>query len=264
MNRGTKPTRTGNRNTEGQIQVEGYGYWRPSLVQRLGEYCSYCEVPLGVNLAVEHKNPKSNPSVDPDDWGNLLLACTNCNSHKLDFGAQSGEILRRMFFPDTGSYKFSMVSYAREVKTRKQLFADGLLAKKPAANDNESFDCVWIKPNVVSAENKVKLLQTITLMGLNISATEEKDPKMSDRRVLNRTAAWERATRLAGLLSAHLPPSWFFDPLRNQIREAAIATGFWSVWVTVFQNTLPASPEKAAWMTSLFGAGAFPGTQHTF
>jgi uncharacterized protein (TIGR02646 family) len=55
-----------------------------SLGESLGRYCSYCEVELKTNLAVEHLQPKSlNPHLAVV-WDNFLLACTNCNSTKKD------------------------------------------------------------------------------------------------------------------------------------------------------------------------------------
>ncbi|MDE0205381.1 MAG: HNH endonuclease [Candidatus Tectomicrobia bacterium] len=52
------------------------------LEDRLGRFCSYCERPLKIGLAVEHVAPKE---LRPDlalVWENFLLACLNCNSVK--------------------------------------------------------------------------------------------------------------------------------------------------------------------------------------
>ena len=59
-----------------------YGHAKGPLIERIGEYCSYCERPG--DLHVEHVVPKS---VDGDlekEWSNFLLGCVNCNSRKSD------------------------------------------------------------------------------------------------------------------------------------------------------------------------------------
>ena len=57
---------------------------RRDLIDRLGGYCSYCEMRLDASLAVEHIQPKSHHHSLALDWNNFLLACTNCNSTKGD------------------------------------------------------------------------------------------------------------------------------------------------------------------------------------
>jgi hypothetical protein len=56
---------------------------RSDLINNIGQYCSFCEMPLAANLAIEHMLPKRD---FPDllvSWTNFLLACPVCNSHKL-------------------------------------------------------------------------------------------------------------------------------------------------------------------------------------
>ena len=57
-----------------------YGHAKVPLIERIGEYCSYCERPG--DLHVEHVVPKSvAPGLEPE-WSNFLLGCVNCNSRK--------------------------------------------------------------------------------------------------------------------------------------------------------------------------------------
>lgn len=66
---------------------EKYGDAKDDLINRIGQFCSYCErsVPKS-NLAIEHVIPKK-PYPDYElEWENFLLACTNCNSIKGDRG----------------------------------------------------------------------------------------------------------------------------------------------------------------------------------
>ena len=63
-----------------RIPFSEYGHAKGPLIERIGEYCSYCERPG--DLHVEHVVPKT---IDEDletEWSNFLLGCVNCNSRK--------------------------------------------------------------------------------------------------------------------------------------------------------------------------------------
>ncbi|HYL44654.1 MAG TPA: hypothetical protein VEU97_14820 [Ktedonobacteraceae bacterium] len=55
---------------------------RRDLIKNIGQYCSYCEMPLGAALAVEHTLPKEWFPRASIEWANFLLACPICNSIK--------------------------------------------------------------------------------------------------------------------------------------------------------------------------------------
>ncbi|MEZ4852315.1 MAG: HNH endonuclease, partial [Bacteroidia bacterium] len=59
------------KNNEGlDIVFPDYKYARRYLIDRIGEYCSYCERKIEANLAVEHVQPKSlNPDLELS-WDN--------------------------------------------------------------------------------------------------------------------------------------------------------------------------------------------------
>ena len=59
-----------------------YGRAKGPLIERIGEYCSYCERPG--DLHVEHVVPRSAAPDLETEWSNLLLGCVNCNSRKSD------------------------------------------------------------------------------------------------------------------------------------------------------------------------------------
>ncbi|HQR35479.1 MAG TPA: HNH endonuclease [Blastocatellia bacterium] len=61
-----------------------YGQARRQLINNIGQYCSYCEIPLATNLAIEHMLPKSDFPLMALVWDNFLLACPLCNSYKND------------------------------------------------------------------------------------------------------------------------------------------------------------------------------------
>jgi hypothetical protein len=55
---------------------------RGDLIRNIGQYCSYCEMPLAASLAVEHMLPKADFPNLTVAWTNLLLGCPSCNSTK--------------------------------------------------------------------------------------------------------------------------------------------------------------------------------------
>jgi HNH endonuclease len=67
-------------------QVKDYKEWRSDLIERIGSYCAYCNMPISTQLNVEHvvpKKPRANQAGgDPLAWENMLLACENCNKAK--------------------------------------------------------------------------------------------------------------------------------------------------------------------------------------
>lgn len=64
------------------VVFAAYGQAAPYLKDRIGRWCSFCERWIATSLAVEHKLPKKHYPALELDWGNFLLACTNCNSTK--------------------------------------------------------------------------------------------------------------------------------------------------------------------------------------
>lgn len=78
--------------TSGQpVRFLKYQEARPFLIERLGEYCSYCEIQLNAGLAVEHVCPKSKHPHLEVEWSNLLLACPHCNPTKGDVDVVLGD-----------------------------------------------------------------------------------------------------------------------------------------------------------------------------
>ena len=179
-------------------RFSSYQNARQDLIDRLGEYCSYCEMHLDASLAVEHVKPKTH---HPDlrlRWSNFLLACTNCNSIK---GAQDID-LDDYYWPDTDNT-------ARAIG-----YQEGGI--------------VQADPNL-SPEQRTKAEATIELTGLD--RMPGNDPAASDRRWINRLEAWDMAEQSLQHLQAANSQS-----MRAQIVLTAQGTGFWSVWMTVFRD----------------------------
>jgi hypothetical protein len=73
-------------NSGNRISVNDYTLWRKRLIDRIGYYCVYCNMPLSHSLQVEHVVPKNPPSGSAQGdllgWDNMLLACGPCNNAK--------------------------------------------------------------------------------------------------------------------------------------------------------------------------------------
>jgi hypothetical protein len=220
---------------------EEYAFFRRSLVHQLGEYCSFCEVPLGANLAIEHIVSKSGNSNLENNWDNFILACTNCNSTKGTRVNHSN--LSQYYFPsDTTISTFKKLKYDFDV------------------NDN------MVKVEAADIRDE-RANKTIELTALN--RTRATDLKVSDRRVVNRTAAWSVANELATCLEGYytrLGAAANNDPgaqlLKEQIKAAAIARGFWSVWMTVFGSKIFVNDAIRDDLLHELFVVTFPGTNY--
>lgn len=172
---------------------------RGELIARLHDYCSFCELPLGAGLAVEHVLPKSRHKDLKFSWENFLLACVNCNSIKGDEDLVLGDY----FWPDRDD-TFAIFAYREGGVIR---VADHLLG-----------------------DERKRALDTILLTGLD---RRPRAASASDRRWLKRLDAWTNATEALRELkeTEHGQPD---ERRRRGVVREAVATGFWSVWMTVF------------------------------
>ncbi len=186
-----------------EIQYKEYANARKKLISRIGECCSYCEMHLDSALAIEHVRPKKPegvalPIVSRElDWNNFLLACTNCNSTKGNNDVEMGEY----FWPD------------RDNTFRAFHYAEGGVIE-PAG--------------FLSDDEKQMAESTISLTGLDKTPNAQ---NASDRRWNNRRECWDMAERAKERLERNDSVDF-----RDQIAETAFAKGFWSVWMTVFED----------------------------
>ena len=168
------------------------------LLDRLGQYCSYCERHFPGGLAVEHIQPKdSNPDLELE-WSNFLLSCINCNSTKKD----KTIVLDDYFWVDQHN-----TLLAFEYKP------GGIIVVNPNLNE----------------EQQRRAKRTLELFGL------EKRPSRTgqarDLRWSNRILAWDLAQEERQELQN------FDTPLRrNSTVKLAVSRGYWSVWMTVFKD----------------------------
>ena len=183
------------------ITFKEYGDARDELIARLGDYCSYCEVPL-FTPAIEHIQPKNLCRSLEKDWGNFLLACTYCNSNKGDKPVNLNN-LHDYFWADKDK-TYRAFHYVKD--------------RAPQ-----------ISQNLNSAPQQIAQ-NSLELTGLD---RERGHPKFSkkDRRCEKRNEAWSKAERAKFNLSRQST-----DLMREQIIDTATSTGFWSVWMTVFAD----------------------------
>ena len=181
------------------IQFNEYGEARDLLIYRIGCYCSYCEMPRPESPDVEHVQPKKwNPALTTY-WGNFLLACRTCNSIKGDTPVNVDDFL----WPDRDN---TWLAFRYQCHRGPQA----------AAQTNSAVEA--------------KAAATIGLLGLD---RQPGHPSFSqrDRRWLVRIQTWDVALlSLNRLYTADTPA------MRAQIVETALAKGFWSVWMTVFES----------------------------
>lgn len=169
------------------------------LIDRLGEYCSYCERKLPVSLAVEHVQPKS---LHPElrlKWENFLLACANCNSNKLAKDIRLEDYL----WPDTENTFLAFVYHE-----------GGRITVNDKLDDRQK-KC---------AQNILDLVELQKQPGAN-------DLKKNDMRWMQRKKAWDKAVRSFKRLKEDDRKGF-----REQIVETADSDGHWSIWMTVFKD----------------------------
>lgn len=173
---------------------------RNDLADRLGWYCSYCEMPVKNMIEVEHVIPKIHPPYLELDWNNFLLSCRYCNGVKGDKNtSRTGYV-----WPDQDNTDF--VFDYDEIKV--------ISAKS------------GLSQTIEDAANK-----TIGLMGLNRISGGAIEPTDADTRPFSRQEAWFEARASLGRWRG--AP---IQPMAEQIAVAATGFGHFSIWCTVFDG----------------------------
>ena len=174
------------------------------LIDRLGEFCSYCERLQHCGIHVEHKLPKDKFPALKYKWINFLLACVNCNSSK---GSARIE-LTDYLWPDSDN-TFRAFTYESEGRIIP----------------NKGFDN--------ALERKIE--DTWKLFGLNKHPDPTVEgfvkPSDKDRRWLHRKQEWEAAINNKSKLLNNDN-----NDIRDILVERATAKGMFSIWFTVFSD----------------------------
>jgi hypothetical protein len=176
-----------------------YSHWgqaRNDLATQIGWYCSYCEMGVSNMIEVEHIVPRNHGGAKVD-WDNFLLSCKYCNTVKSNNNtSRTGYVWVDRDNTDL-TYKYSEKDIIVPV-------ANGIAAEAAA---------------------------TITLVGLNRNPGTPNVPTDADSRWIFRFQAWFIAK--SSLENWNKKPS---TEMAYQIALTAKGTGFYSIWMTVFDG----------------------------
>lgn len=194
-----RPVRRGPWPKQGRTRITfgEYDEAREPLIQRIGAYCSYCEMPHPTP-AVEHiLGKKAHPAMRLS-WTNFLLTCWSCNSVK---GSRATSI-SDYYWPDRDN-----TARVFEIERGGRIRLSGTLSTK-----------------------QIKIAsKTMELTGFHRDPSSIPPATKHDRRWRQRLVAWRTAEHCRVLYSQNSTTE-----MRTMVRLAAIATGFWSIWMTVF------------------------------
>jgi uncharacterized protein (TIGR02646 family) len=185
------------------ISFKVHGDTRDYLIERLGDYCSYCESPL-LSPDVEHIQPKISVPELTLAWTNFLLACIYCNRIKNKKTINSNN-LHDYFWADIDN---TFRAFIYELDLPPQISPHLNLQQRKAAQN------------------------TLELTGLDRDNFHKKCTE-KDRRWIKRKEAWDDALSVKEDLINN--PS---EEMQKTIIRLAKAKGFWSVWMTVFQDDM--------------------------
>lgn len=208
-----------NKGPSPQTHYQAYPDALDDLAARLGLYCSYCEQPISHAPEVEHVQPKSLVPALATAWSNFLLGCKTCNTIK----GKQPVTPTTTAFPDQDN-TFRALTYLPDAQITVQ--------------------------STMPRQQTDLIQATIDLVRLDRHPTNrlQRDrPGRRDKRADFRKDVWDEAVRTLDYYQQE--PN---NPvLSDMIIKLAQAKGFFSVWMTVFQDH-PA-------MLNRFIA-AFPGT----
>jgi len=172
---------------------------RNDLIERIGRYCSYCEMPVTNMIEVEHVVPQSQNG-QKFDWDNFLLSCKYCNTNKKDKNSSRNEHL----FPDQDDTSIAFQYNKYQIV--------------PKAN---------LTPSLTELAQK-----TINLCGLNKYPNNSNNIlSKSDTRWRSRNEVWNIAE-----LSIDNYKKYPHDSMLKQIILTAIGNGHYSIWIEVFNQ----------------------------
>ena len=203
-----------------------YQHARRYLIDKIGEYCSYCEQKIVTSLAVEQVKTKSTNKNLELSWSNFLLGCTNCNSTKSD----------------------------KEIELNDYLWVD---------LDNTYNIFAYDKTSLVSVSNRIidinlitKAQKSIELVGLDKKPSNQGTiewKEASDKRFEHRIQAFiDSKDHVKSYSIANQSVRIQLLPF---IKTIVVNQGFWSIWMRAFENFPEVQKELIT---------SFKGTQTVF
>jgi hypothetical protein len=261
------PTRLLARNLlQGRLE-DIYTTSRLPMAQMIGDYCSFCELPLGGHLlATEHRSAKDPYPTFTVWWWNFALACRDCNSIKGQQPARAtvigwsaamvpteddlyNEIEARYYWPniDVNTYRririsFWMDTQGAPVQLTGAEFSDrnniersfvGALVRANVWQGGVFRLNRYVEAQVYNRKPNPEGARTLTLTGLSDQDTA---------RSALRTRAWltcclQRDVMLNGLAvipNAHKDAA--FTTSWTLLLMTAVLRGFYSTWVRVLSK----------------------------
>ena len=189
-------------------EIAKYQDAEPYLEEKLGAYCSFCEMPLNNAPAVEHKESKHSGGA-LTDWSNLLLACTYCNSRKSE-KVKKGE-LNKWIWPDAHNTCLAYYYENGKPKVNEEYLAsinNGLLQRAKQTFDDLALDYYPKKGQV---------------------------PRYKDKRWSRRFEAYRMAEN-AKVDWLKCKDTDFRSMYISAVVGMAKGQGFFSVWLKIFED----------------------------
>ena len=174
-----------------------YGKARHDLAEKIGYYCSYCEMKVMNSIEVEHILPR-NQGGEPLDWENFLLSCKYCNTIKSNHNSNLDDYL----WPDVDNTDLAFSYSEAEI----------------------------IKPKTsISQSLQVLAQSSIDLMGLDRFPVGNNKPTEADTRWRSRQKIWDLAK-----LSYN---DWKEASTIQMAQIARTSlNGHYSIWIEVFKE----------------------------
>jgi hypothetical protein len=218
------------------------------LLAAIGPYCSFCERSLLAEfwLLDASTGVILEPESSVADWAQLLLVCYDCaETHRRAILQPTGDSLEDVLLPDRHeTFKFAddaPFRYALEAVVVNDQSASGELRRRSP------------RRRVVVRGTTPEAVATVRHFGLNtrywdgeatLNILDAEQSSGLDRRIDQRTEAWQMATEVIPIVRAALPPPVMGsaavgldnEPVVQMCRALATHQGFWSTFATVFWN----------------------------
>lgn len=179
---------------------KSYGDARDDLFDRIGMYCSYCEIKLTHMAEVEHIVPRDKGGKELE-WENFLLSCKYCNTSKSNHNDSRNSYL----WPDIDNtfiaFRYDKIN---QIKVNDEL----------------------------SQEEQIKAQNTIELLNLDRKPGKRGwNKSIKDTRYINIYEAWRKAEDLLNDYKEYQVPY-----LAKSIALNASSSGNFSIWMEVFKD----------------------------
>lgn len=203
-----RPIEKGNWPTKGRLGITRrvFNDWTraiPHLKGLTGRYCHFCEMKVTNAIAIEHIKPKEHFPKLQAHWGNFLLICNHCNSHKINT-IPTSPYRKSYYWPHLNN-----TIMAFDFRITGEIIP------------NTTY--LTLQPQIDRAN------ATIDLYGLDKTVTAQGN---SDDRLIDRLEAYKQAIDRYVEYSTGLATV-------NAIVDNAKNTGFFSVWLKVFDSIPP-------------------------